>query len=198
MTPLLTRVFAERRAVILALAAGLVANLLVYAFYVRPLAVRSETAADRAAAAANAKRAAEREEGLARALVAGKATADEQLSAFYQKVLPTSETEAQRMTYVSLVAIARKANVQYNDRRWSGEERDKDKELLKNAQLGHLAIRMELHGDWNDIRAFVYQLERSPSFLIIDAVTLIEGKNNEALALTVDLSTYFPQRASGN
>jgi hypothetical protein len=198
MTPLARRIFGEKRGLILALAAGLLANVLVYAFYVRPLAVQAATVADRAAAAADARRAAQREETLARALVEGKSTADEQLNSFYQKVLPADETAAQRMTYASLPAIAGKANVLYNSRRWSDEERDKDKELLKNAQLGHLAMRMGLHGDWNDIRSFIYQVENSPSFWVIDAVTLLEGKDNEPLSLTLDLSTYFHQRPSGN
>ena len=44
-----TRILAEHRAVILALGAALLVNILVYAFVVYPLARRSAGAADRAA-----------------------------------------------------------------------------------------------------------------------------------------------------
>ena len=47
--PLLQRVAAEKRAIVLPLALALVANILAYAFVVYPLGVKSAGAADRAA-----------------------------------------------------------------------------------------------------------------------------------------------------
>ena len=41
---------------------------------------------------------------------------NEELNAFYQKVLPPDQTAARRMTYASLPALARKTNVKYEAR----------------------------------------------------------------------------------
>ena len=198
MTPLLRRIAVEKRALLLPLAVALVVNVLVYAFAVYPLGVKSAGSADRAAAALNARRAAEHDETLARALVSGKARADDELNAFYEKVLPASHAAAERLTYASLPALAQKTKIKYEERRWTGDDKDKDKDnTFKNGSLGHLGIRMVLTGDWENIRTFIYQLESAPDFIIIDDVTLLEGKNNEPLTLTIDLSTYFRQRING-
>ena len=61
MTPLLRRAIAEHRVAVVMLATALVLNVLAYVLVVRPLELKSTGAADRAAAAANALRAAERE-----------------------------------------------------------------------------------------------------------------------------------------
>ena len=68
MTPLLRRVALEKRALVLPLAIALVANVLAYGFIVRPRALKAAGAADRAAVAAGARVAAEREEAVAQAL----------------------------------------------------------------------------------------------------------------------------------
>ena len=98
MTPLVRRVLAENRTLTIALSVALLANVLAYVLVVRPLAVKSTGAADRAAAAARTLQGAEREMAQADALVKGKARADEELAAFYKKVLPTDMTAARRMT----------------------------------------------------------------------------------------------------
>ena len=171
MMPLLTRIVQEKRSIVLPLAITILANIVAYAFIVYPLGVKSAGAADRAQAAASARQAAEREESLAQALVTGKAEADEELNAFYGKVLPASQTAARRMTYASLPALARRTNVRYEERRFTVEDA---KAADPNARLGHLVIRMVLQGQWRDIRDFIYQLESASDFVIIDDVTLLE------------------------
>jgi uncharacterized protein YecT (DUF1311 family) len=205
MTALVTRVLAEKRSLALTLAVALVANILAYAFVVYPLGVKSAGSAERASAAASARQAAEREEAQAKALVTGKAKADEELNAFYQKVLPADQAAARQMTYASLPALARQANVRYEERRFSIEnEKTNSDQPAPGPRLGHLVIRMVLQGDYENIRAFIYQLETAPDFVIIDDVTLLEGTGNSAgpgssapLTLTVELSTYFRQGPDG-
>ena len=68
-------------------------------------------------------------------LVDGKARADEELNAFYGKVLPASQTAARRMTYASLPALARRTNVRYEERRFSVESAPG---ANPNARLGRL------------------------------------------------------------
>jgi hypothetical protein len=191
MNELIRRVLAEKRSLVLTLVVALVANIAAYALVVRPRGIKSAGAADRAAAAADAVRAAELELATARALVEGKSRADEELNAFYQKVLPVDLSAARRMTYASLPALARRTNVRYEQRRSSVEEPD-DK-----ARLGRLIIRMVLQCDYESFRNFIFQLESAPEFVIIDDVTLTESSANEPLTLTIDLSTYFRLRPHG-
>ena len=56
MTPMLRRVLTEKRALAVPLAALLVANVLAYAFVVRPRGIKAAGAADRAFQAAAARR----------------------------------------------------------------------------------------------------------------------------------------------
>jgi len=189
---LLRRIYAEKRAVLLPLGLALLANVLAYVLVVRPLAAKSAGAADRAALAVTAREAAEREEVAARALVAGKAQADEELNAFYGKVLPANLVAARRMTYASIPALAERTNVQYRRRQYDPEE------VEKGDRLGRLNIRMELAGDYEDIRDFLFALESAPEFVILDEVTLTETNSEDALTLLVSLSTYFRTDARAN
>ena len=189
---LLRRIYAEKRAVLLPLGLALLANVLAYVLVVRPLAAKSAGAADRAVLAVTAREAAEREEVAARALVAGKAQADEELNAFYGKVLPANLVAARRMTYASIPALAERTNVQYRRRQYDPEE------VEKGDRLGRLNIRMELAGDYEDIRDFLFALESAPEFVILDEVTLTETSSEDALTLLVSLSTYFRTDARAN
>ncbi|MGE3956324.1 MAG: GspMb/PilO family protein [Vicinamibacterales bacterium] len=192
MNPLVRRAFSENRAISVALAVALVANVLAYILVVRPLEAKSTGAEDRAAAAANALRAAERERAQADALVKGKATADEELAAFYQKVLPSDMTAARRMTYASLPALARRTGVRYEARTTNIEEVDRDHRLER------MTIRMSLQGEYANLRQFIYALESAPEFVIIDGVTLVESQGDEPLSLTLDLSTYYRVRPNAS
>ena len=192
MNPLLRRAVDEHRGLIVALGLALVANMLAYVLVVRPLEAKSLGAADRAAAAANARRAAERERAQADALVQGKATADQELTSFYQKVLPADMTAARRMTYASLPALARRTGVQYEARTTNIEAVDRD------GRLERMTIRMSLQGDYENLRQFIYALESAPEFVIIDAVTLMESQGTDPLSLTLDLSTYYRVRPNAS
>jgi hypothetical protein len=178
---LLLRIVSEKRAIVLPLAAALILNVLAYFIVVQPLSRLSEGAADRAANAANALRAAEREVAAAKALVEGKSGAEQELTAFYQKVLPADVTAARRMTYSSLPALARQNGVIYDRRSTDVEDADKD------TRLGHMTIRMVLQGEYANLRKFIFALERAPEFVIIDDVTLAEASMDEELTLTLYL-----------
>ena len=184
MTPW-KRIFVEHRAFIVPLASGIFANLVVYALVVRPLGAKSAGAADRARAATVSLREAERGQAAARALVTGKARADQELSTFYDKVLPSDQLAAVRLTYVPLPTIAAKANVKVLGRRWQPEAPKKD------ARFGRLHISVAMQGDYEGVRRFIYELESSPEFVIIDSVTLAQGENGKPLTLSLELSTYY-------
>ena len=186
------RIAAEKRSLIVPIAIGALLNVGAYVLVVRPLGIKSAGAADRAANAAKLLKAAEQDYASARALVAGKSLAEQELSTFYGKVLPADQMAAVRLTYTPLPNIARKANVRIVGRRWTPEPAQHD------ARLGRLHIVASLQGEYEALRQFIYELETAPEFVIIDDVTLLQGEVGKPLTLTLELSTYYPLGAHGN
>ena len=188
---LLKRIAAEKRALLVPLSVALFINVGVYAIVVYPLEVRSAGAIDRAIAAAAALKEAERDQATARALVTGKARAEQELLTFYDTVVPADLVAARRMTYARLPALARKANVRYE----AGTS-DVDRNL-KSTRLGRLHIRMILQCEYANFRRFIYELETSPEFVIIDDVTLAQSDQNKPVTATLELSTYYRAATNG-
>lgn len=187
---LLKRIIVEKRVIVVPLLLAIVVNVGVYALVVYPLIARAANAVDRAAAAADALKAAERDQKSARDLVTGKAKADQELTTFYQQVLPGSYSAARRML-AGIPALAKKTNVKLDT---SHTEVDT---AIKDTQFGRLKTKMVLLGEYEAIRQFVYDLETSSDFVIIDGMSLAQAEANKPLALTLDLSTYYRLGADG-
>ena len=187
------RILSEKRSILIPLAVALLINIGVYGLVVYPLAVKSATAAERAASAAAARHAAERDMASAGALVQGKARADEELTTFYQKVLPSDPDQARRITHARLPALARKANMKFTEQR-----AEVDSLVQKDSQLGRVRTRIVLEGDYQSVRQFLFELETTPEFIIVDDVTLAQPESNKPLMLTVEVSTYYRQVRSGD
>lgn len=185
------RIFLEKRALIVPVALGILLNVAAYAFVVRPLAIRAANVADRAATARQTLAAAQREQAAAKALVTGTSRAGEELTTFYDEVLPADQASAQRLTYLSFYHLARKMNVKFLDRRIEVDAPKKD------ARVGRLKIRTELSGDYENLRQFIYQLESAPEFVIIDDVMLAQNEASKPLTLTIELSSYYRLDAHG-
>jgi hypothetical protein len=193
MTPLVRRILRENRAAVWTLAVVLSANLLALVLVVRPLRAKALGASDRAAVDTTALAAAQAELNQADALVKGKVRADEELAAFYRKVLPADLTAARRMTYASLPALARRSGVRYATRNTDVGTFDRDRHLQE------MKIRMVLEGDYEKLRQFIYALENSPDFVVIDDVTLSEGSGaSDPLSLRVTVSTFYRQTDNGS
>jgi hypothetical protein len=185
------RILVEKRALIVPLVLGLFANAAAYGLWVYPLGVKSEGAADRAVAATQSLHAAERELSAARDLVTGKSRADQELATFFDKVLPADLPSARNLTYATLPALAKKANVKMIDRRFEVVKPE------KNARLGLLKIRTSWQGDYESFRQFIYALESASPFVIIDDVSLAQTDPNKPLTLLLELSTYYRLAANG-
>src|SRR5262245_46820562 len=185
MTSLWKRILVEKRVLVIPLVIAILANIGVYALVVYPLAVKSATAADRAAAAAAALYAAEADYNAARALVTGKSRAEEELSTFYDQVLPADFSAARRLTYAALPKLARKANVKYEQSRY-----DPDPAVKKDARVGALRIHVVLQGEYESFRQFLYELESAPEFVIVDQVVIGQTEPNKPLRFTLELFTY--------
>jgi len=184
---LLRRIISEKRGAIVPLTLALLVNIGVYVLVVHPLAVKSETTADRAAAAAQSRQAAERDVASAEALVRGKMTADQELMTFYDKVLPSNLDQARLMTYARLPALARKSNMRLTQRQFGT-----DQELERtSSNLGRLRSQMTLEGGYESVRQFLFELETTPEFIIVDDVSLGQSEANKPVTLTVALSTYY-------
>jgi hypothetical protein len=136
--------------------------------------------------------AAETELANARALVLGKSRAEQELSTFFDKVLPADLPSARRLTYATLPSLAKKSNVKLMDRRF---EVDK---IEKNDRLGLLKVHTVWQCDYESFRQFVYALESASPFVIIDDVSLAQSEATKQLTLIMELSTYFRVGANGN
>ena len=187
------RILGEKRRILIPLVVALLVNIGVYGLVVYPLGLKSANAAERAGTAKAARETAERDMASAGALVQGKARADQELATFYQKVLPSDSDEARRITYARLPALARKANLKFTNRTTGNDPQSK-----KDAQFGRVRTRMVLEGDYQSVRQFLYELETTPEFIIVDDVTLQQAEMNRALQLTVEVSTYYRQARSGD
>jgi hypothetical protein len=187
------RILAEKRSLIVPIAAALLINVGVYALVVYPLGVRSAGAARRAANAAATLRGAEAEYAAARALVAGTTRADQELQTFYGKVLPADFSSARRLTYTTLPELAQKDGVRITDRRT-----EVDESAAKKTGLSRLAIRVLLQGDYENFRQFLYDLESAPEFVIVDEVAMEQIDPAKPLSFAVGLSTYYRPGANGD
>lgn len=179
------RVLLEKRLLVIPLALGLLLNVIAYIAIVRPLGVKAAGVADRAATARRSVATAERDFANAQELVAGKTRADEELSTFYDKVLPADLSAARRLTFTSVPELARKHNVKFLDRHSDVEAE------VRDTQVGRVKIRMGLSGDYESLRQFIFDLESGPEFVIIDVVTLMQSDPEKPLSLALELSTYY-------
>jgi Tfp pilus assembly protein PilO len=183
-TPLLNRVLAERRGLIVPLAGLLAINLLVYAVAVYPLEQRVANVQQRDRAAEQALSAARREYDAAQGALTGKDRAAAELATFYKDILPADLSGARRLTHLRLAQLARQSNLRYERSTYDPIEE-------QHSTLARFKIRMILAGSYADMRTFIYQLETSPEFVVIDNIGLAEGAQSDELVLTVDLSTYY-------
>jgi hypothetical protein len=184
------RILSEKRRFIYPLAAALILNGVLLAAVVLPLSKRvagGEQAASRAAAALAA---AKRDYNAARGTVTGKDSADAELKKFYSAVLPVDQSQARRVTF-KLVDMARKANLT------SGPARTKQSHTRDSA-LGKLTIEQTLTGQYRNLRQFIYDLETSPEFLILEDVSLSQSKEgSDTLVMNMRVATYYRMDGDG-
>lgn len=182
---LLRRVLTEQRRFLLPLAIVLLVNVAVYAALVYPLATRVADASQRAARAEADRRAAQSELAHAEAVAQGKDRAEAELQAFYERVLPADLSAANRTSYLTIAQIARKANLRIVRRQF-------DAVRTAESRLARWRIDVTLEGTYEDIRRFIYDIETTSTFVVIDEMALGSGRDESApLVLSLALSTYY-------
>lgn len=181
---LIARMAADKRWWLTLLGIALAVNVAVYFLLVRPLASSATGAGARAEAAAEARRDAERQYADVEADQTARRQALEDLAEFRDEVLPGSLAEA-RTTYAALPTLALDAGVA------SLRRRSEVTPVGDDEQLQRMSIVMELQGTYQDLRRFIYELERGPDFVVIDDVTLTERNETGPLGLVLTVSIYF-------
>ena len=193
----MTRVFRDRRAVILPLAVALLANLGIGAMVVFPSSERVARAEQQELVALQDLAAAQRESGAANRTLQDKTRAEADLKTFYAEVLPADMVGARRATYVHLARLAQEAGLQYQ-RRLEESREPKQGDSATTSALTRFDITMVLKGDYEGVRQFIRDVEASDGFIVIDNVGLAEGPDpGSDLVLTVELSTYYRTPARG-
>jgi hypothetical protein len=181
----LKRIFQEKRRATIPVLGGLVLNVALYAGVVLPLGVRARSAEAQAQASMLQLQAAQREDTEARGMAEGRSRTDAALKAFYKDVLPPNAAQARGAAYLRLSQLAEQHNLE-----WSG--RQADREIEKESSLARMRISMSLHGDYEDIRRFIYQVESGTDFIVIDSIALRQGvEPGSPLTFDLSLSTYY-------
>jgi hypothetical protein len=129
--------------------------------------------------------AAERDDAAARGILEGRDRTAVALKEFYGNVLPSGFASARDVTFLRLHQIAEQHDVRTGHQN-AATDRD------RKGSLQRLKITMQLQGDYENIRRFIYQLESGSDFVVIDSLEL--GQDAQAgspLSLTLGLSTYY-------
>lgn len=181
----LARIIREYRAVLLPLGIVLAANLIALVAVVLPLSARVSSNEQRAEAAERQRAQAGADFQRAEALRQAQTQATVDLETFYAQVLPANVTAARRIMQLRLQQTAREHDLHYQG---SGTT----EEALRDSNLLRLTMSVRLAGEYDDIRAFIYELETSPDFVVIDDVALALGTALDApLAVSMQVSTYY-------
>lgn len=184
------RVFTEKRSLIVPLLIAVVVNIALYAIVVYPLSQKVAGGEQAARASSTALEAAKRDYEQARATVAGKGQADEELRKFYNDVLPPDISGARRITFLRMEQLARQSGLRL-EREISDPKPERDSQLVK---FTYTAL---LSGEYRNIRRFIHELETAPEFLVLENVELSQSETeNRGLNVNVQIATYY--RAAGH
>ena len=187
---LIRRILLEKRVMLGIVGMTLLVNVGLYTFAVYPWTLRVATARARADSASQRRVVSQAALGVARATMGAKDRVEADLTEFYGGVLPQGLASARGLTYPRLSALARQSNLLL-ERRGSTSEEDEDR------AIGRLRTTMLLAGDYRDIRRFLYELETSPEFIVIEEVVLSQGSEaGSTLTLALGVSTYYRSRGA--
>jgi len=180
----LSRAFAENRRLIVPIAVAAVVNLVIYAVVIYPWTSSAGALEQRAQQAAMARARAAADLRDADAMRTGQERAAQQLTRFYDSVLPKGQEGARRITYRRLATLADESNLDYDRRTIAVKQ-------VRESVLEEMDVTMVLEGEYRDVRRFIHKLETAPEFVVIEDVGLVQGEKNAPLTLTVRLSTYY-------
>jgi type II secretory pathway pseudopilin PulG len=182
-----TRIYAERRGILLPLLVVAVINVAVLLLVVVPLG-RSVRAAETEALQATQTLATARQvQRQARDAMSSRERADRELQQFYQTVLPDDFAVAAKTTNRWLQEAAREAGVAYQHANFSWEQ-------IRESSLSRASSTVTLRGRYADVRRFLYSLESANEFLVVEKVELAPSAGSTGtgtLEVSLVVSTFF-------
>lgn len=187
-TPLLRRIFLERRAVLLPLLVAFVVNVGVLLLGVLPLR-QSVTGAETDALNSRVNLAGARaaEKG-AKQAQSGKERADQEMKKFYAEILPRNFDAAANLISFWPIKIAQQSRVKWS----SGTTQTKP--LQDPSTLVKVSSKATLTGEYADIRRFLYEIETAEQFVIIESVELSQSgsaQSSGVLEVSLEIATYY-------
>ena len=186
------RVLTEKRGLIVPILVALLVNVGLYLLIVYPLSNKVAGGQQQSEAAIAALNAARRDFAAARATVAGKGQADQELEKFYTDVLPPDVSGARRITFFRIDQLAQQCGLRV-ERQTSDPKSQRDSNLVK------FTYRASLSGEYRNIRRFVHELETAPEFLVLENLQLRQSDiENRGLNVDVEIATYYRAGANGN
>ena len=186
------RVLTEKRRLILPIAIALLVNIALFAIVVYPLSKKVAGGEQQSQAATTTLNAAKRDFQGARATVAGKGQADQELQKFYKEVLPPDMSAARWITFLRIQQLAQQCGLRV-ERTTSEAKPERESQLVK------FLYRAALSGEYRNIRRFIHELETAPEFLVLENVELTQSEvENRGLNVNVDIATYYRAGANGN
>jgi Tfp pilus assembly protein PilO len=184
-----SRVYRERRAVVLPLLVLLVANLAVLALVIWPLQRSVGAAGDADLQALIEKENARREDRDARLAQTRRLEVDVELEKFYGEILPKDLAAAQVLTQFWLPGVARQSGVTFQQ----GTDRHAE---VRESRLTKVTSEATLSGTYQEIRKFLHAVESAPEFVIIEEVQLGDTGSSAqnprgVLEIGIKAATYF-------
>jgi hypothetical protein len=179
------RIVREKRGLLTTVAVILLADMCLYAFAVYPWSNKLARTQVRMATAGRQLTQVTGAFAAASEVNVSKSLADSQLGRFYQEVLPQDLAGARGLFSPYLDNLADEMNLVL-------ERRTSATEMVRDSALASLRTTMVLAGEYEDIRAFIYELETAPAFILIESVVLGQGTgSDDELVLTLGVSTYY-------
>jgi Tfp pilus assembly protein PilO len=182
---LVAQIVGDYRRVLAPLVIAALANVGLFVLAVYPLTLKVAASERREAAAQATLREARRDSGVVHGLLQRTEQADKDLARFYDDVLPRDVGGARRLTYARLASLAQEHSLKIVRRTYALDD-------TRRGRLDRLEIVMDVNGVYDDIRDFLYALETSPEFVVIENVDIAEGsKTGSGLNASFHLATYF-------
>lgn len=183
-----SRIFHERKRVLVPLAIGLVVNVAVLALAVLPLRSVIGATEVRSIDAMRDVAAAKRLERQVTQARASKVRADDELRKFYTEVLPPHFQAAETTTNLWLAQAAQGAGLVFKGSHFDWDE-------VRDSQLTRASGRITLEGPYANIRRFLHSVETAREFIIIERVELADPGDQPGsagrLQVSLIVSTYF-------
>ncbi|HEX5070919.1 MAG TPA: GspMb/PilO family protein [Vicinamibacterales bacterium] len=184
---LTARIFRERRRVIIPLLVFLLANAagLGYVFWLQQSMDAAQASRDKALAdltlARKAKKDAEGQKG-------SKDLADVEIRKFYDEILPKNLPAALNVLNFWLSKVAATSRVSYRAGSY-------DHDPVRDSRLTKVKGEITLSGDYANVRRFLYELETSQEFIVIEKVQLSQpnaaAQGNSQLEVALTVATYY-------